>query len=82
MSDSIAAGEKSDTSGQLIVERLKKEGVSVVDYKIIRDDTEQIAATLRKYADEDKLDLVMTTGGTGLAKTATRPESVTRPTAP
>ncbi len=76
MSDSIAAGKKSDTSGQLIVERLKKENVSVVDYKIIPDDTEQIAATLRKYADESKLDLVLTTGGTGFSPRDCTPEAM------
>jgi molybdenum cofactor biosynthesis protein MoaC len=65
MSDSIAAGKKSDLSGQLIVQRLQEEGVSVEDYRIISDDESEIVRLLKKYADDDRLDLVMTTGGTG-----------------
>lgn len=76
MSDSIAAGKKSDRSGQLIVERLKREGVNVEDYRIIPDDTAQIVSLLKKYADEDKLDLVMTTGGTGLTPRDRTPEAM------
>ena len=76
MSDSIAAGKKSDRSGQLIVERLKREGVNVEDYRIIPDDTAQIVGLLKKYADEDKLDLVMTTGGTGLTPRDRTPEAM------
>jgi molybdenum cofactor biosynthesis protein MoaC len=76
MSDSIAAGKKSDLSGQLIVERLKNEEVEVVDYKIISDDVEQIIQTLIKYADQKKLDLVMTTGGTGFSLRDCTPEAI------
>jgi cyclic pyranopterin phosphate synthase len=78
MSDSIAAGKKSDLSGQLIVERLKQEGVHVEDYRIIPDDTEEIIRLLKKYADDDKLDLVMTTGGTGLTPRDRTPEAMTQ----
>ena len=76
MSDSISAGKKSDVSGQLIVERLKKENVGVTDYRIIPDDAGLIASSLRKYADEDKLDLVMTTGGTGFSARDCTPEAM------
>ncbi len=76
MSDSIYAGKKSDLSGKLIVERLKKELVEVVDYKIIPDELEQIAFELIRYADELKLDLVMTTGGTGFSPRDCTPEAM------
>lgn len=76
MSDSIASGRKSDASGQLIVARLKKEGLAVEDYRIIPDDAELIASTIRAYADERHLDLVMTTGGTGFSHRDSTPEAM------
>ncbi len=75
MSDSIASGKKDDLSGQLIVDRLKEEGVDVVDYKIIPDDTERIKKELIGYVDEVKVDLVLTTGGTGFSPRDFAPEA-------
>jgi cyclic pyranopterin monophosphate synthase len=78
LSDSIAAGKKSDLSGKLISERLQGHGVEVRDYRILPDDAGQIAAALRRYADEDKLDLVMTTGGTGFSPRDCTPEAMSQ----
>lgn len=75
MSDSIAAGKKDDLSGRLIVERLQKEGVEVVEYKIIPDDTQQIQRLLIQYADEMNIDLIITTGGTGFSPRDFSPEA-------
>lgn len=76
MSDSIHAGKKSDISGKLIVERLKKESVEVVGYKIIPDELEQIASELIRYSDDMKLDLVVTSGGTGFSSRDCTPEAM------
>lgn len=76
MSDSISSGAKDDLSGKLIVERLEKEGVEVVEYKIIPDDTGQIKSDLIRFADEMKCDLVMTTGGTGFSPRDNTPEAM------
>ncbi|MHB0934839.1 MAG: bifunctional molybdenum cofactor biosynthesis protein MoaC/MoaB [Armatimonadota bacterium] len=76
MSDSIAAGEKDDRSGKLIVERLEAEGFQVGDYLIIPDDTVQIRAALIRYADIDCYDLVLTTGGTGFSHRDNTPEAM------
>jgi molybdenum cofactor biosynthesis protein MoaC len=76
MSDSIAAGRKEDASGKLIAEQLEQEGVEVVDYRIISDDRELIEKTLTAYADEDRLNLVVTTGGTGFGPRDTAPEAM------
>ncbi|MBM3329000.1 MAG: bifunctional molybdenum cofactor biosynthesis protein MoaC/MoaB [Calditrichaeota bacterium] len=76
MSDSVAAGHKSDRSGQLIVERMKKEGLEVVEYRIIPDDREQISSNLIRFADELRLDLVLTTGGTGFSPRDITPEAM------
>lgn len=75
MSDSIATGRKDDLSGRLIVDRLKKEGVEIAEYKIIPDDTEQIMANMIRYADEMELDLLLTTGGTGFSPRDFSPEA-------
>ncbi len=74
MSDSISAGEKSDQSGRMIVERLQAAGLRVAEYKIIPDDPETITSELSTLADERNLDLVITTGGTGLGPRDNTPE--------
>lgn len=76
MSDSIAAGKKSDESGKLIQQRLRDEGVNADEYKVIPDEPELIESQLKQYADEMKLDLVITTGGTGLSPRDCTPEAM------
>ncbi len=76
LSDSSAAGTRGDLSGRLLVERLQAVGVEVADYAILPDEPDQIAAALRNYADVLKLDLVITTGGTGLGPRDRTPEAM------
>jgi molybdenum cofactor biosynthesis protein MoaC len=76
MSDSIAQGLKEDASGRLIQERLTEHGVTVVDYRIIPDDRDRIAQVLKQYADEEQIDLVLTTGGTGMSPRDNTPEAM------
>ncbi len=73
-SDSISQGKKEDLSGKIIVERLKEQGVEVTDYKIVSDDMDEIEKTLLDYCDKKKIDLVMTTGGTGFGPRDSMPE--------
>ncbi|MBI5022362.1 MAG: bifunctional molybdenum cofactor biosynthesis protein MoaC/MoaB [Ignavibacteriales bacterium] len=75
MSDSISAGKKSDESGKIIQDRLVKHGIIVADYSIIPDDAETIKSKLIDYSDDMKLDLVMTTGGTGFSPRDFSPEA-------
>ncbi|HZV12879.1 MAG TPA: molybdenum cofactor synthesis domain-containing protein, partial [Candidatus Kapabacteria bacterium] len=76
MSDTVASGKKEDVSGKIIVDRLKSEGVEVVDYGVIPDEEEDIRNLLLHYSDELKLDLVLTTGGTGLGPRDRTPEAM------
>lgn len=76
MSDSISAGKKTDESGRLIEKRLRDEGLEVADYKVIPDEREQIEKQLKQYADEMKIDFVITTGGTGLSPRDCTPEAM------
>lgn len=76
MSDSISAGKKTDESGKIIEQRLRDEGLTVAEYKVIADDREVIEKQLKHYADEMKLQLVITTGGTGLSPRDCTPEAM------
>lgn len=76
MSDSVSAGKKKDESGKLIVERLKELKIGVSEYIVIPDDEKEITKRLLHYADKLKLDLVITTGGTGLGPRDNTPEAV------
>ncbi len=77
MSDSVAAGKKKDSAGRLIAERLEEHGVEIADYRIIPDERETIEQSICAYSDDLKLDLVVTTGGTGLGPRDTTPEAMT-----
>ncbi len=74
-SDSISSGEKSDQSGKIISERLEKLGVNVVESKVISDDVNQIESLLKQFCDEQKIDLVLTCGGTGVGPNDVTPEA-------
>jgi molybdopterin adenylyltransferase len=72
-----AAGQREDTSGEAIRELVEAEPLSatVAERAIIPDDREAIERTLRAWADERHLDLILTTGGTGLSPTDITPEA-------
>ena len=76
ISDSVFSGKKDDLSGKLIVERLKNEGIEVIDYKIIPDEIDEIVKSINYYADELKIDLIITTGGTGFSPRDNTPEAM------
>jgi molybdopterin adenylyltransferase len=75
-SDRGARGERADVSGptlhNLVAERL---GAKVAQYKVVPDDRGAIEATLVEWADEVRLDLVFTTGGTGFSARDVTPEA-------
>lgn len=75
VSDKGAAGERQDKSGAAIHEILPTIGVRIVNYDVIPDERELIAEKLAKWADEDHLDMVFTTGGTGLTPRDVTPEA-------
>jgi molybdenum cofactor biosynthesis protein MoaC len=76
MSDSTAARRRKDTSGKFIVQALKERGLKVEDYRVIPDDRNLIRKSLIDYADKKRLDLVLTTGGTGLGPRDITPETM------
>src|SRR6266545_230678 len=50
-------------------------GWSVAEHRVVADDRAEIAAALREWADGDAVDLIVTTGGTGLSPTDVTPEA-------
>lgn len=76
MSDKGSRGERDDTSGAYLQEKLAVEGYEQVYYTVIPDSIPVIVATLRELADKRGVSLVMTTGGTGVAPTDVTPEAM------
>ena len=68
-------GEREDTSGEAIREILASPDYDCVRYEIVPDDKATIADRLRRWADEDGVDLIVTTGGTGVAPGDVTPEA-------
>jgi len=57
---------EEDRSGAVLVDRLTKAGHDLADRKILPDERTEIAAQLRAWCDDPEIDVVLTTGGTGL----------------
>jgi molybdenum cofactor synthesis domain-containing protein len=75
ISDKGAVGERQDKSGETIHEILSAAGIDIVNYDIIPDEKELIIEKLVKWADEDAVDVLFTTGGTGLTPRDVTPEA-------
>ncbi len=74
-SDKGSQGKREDKSAPAIKEMLKQIGAQVVEYVIIPDEQEQIENTLKSMSDDLKLDLILTTGGTGMSLRDVTPEA-------
>jgi molybdopterin adenylyltransferase len=77
LSDKGARGEREDISGQVLREMVAGLG-EVTRYQVIPDDVDTIVETLVKWVDEDHLDLILTTGGTGLSPRDVTPAATAR----
>ena len=76
VSDRSAQGVRADASGQVIHELVTAElNAEVVAYQVVPDEQAAIAAALRAWADDRVADLILTTGGTGLAPRDVTPEA-------
>jgi molybdenum cofactor synthesis domain-containing protein len=78
VSDLVAAGKRVDKSGKYIVKTLKARNMDIVKYKVVPDDSSVLEDLLRKYSDDLHLDLIFTTGGTGLGPRDVTPEATRR----
>lgn len=75
VSDAGSRGERQDTAGPTVVALLVDAGFDVVDQVILPDEPEELSAVLRRWADDDGIAIVVTTGGTGIGPRDRTPEA-------
>ena len=75
VSDKGSRGQRVDTSGGAIRELLAGLEAQVEQYEVVPDEQDVIAGRLRAWADEERLDLILTSGGTGLSPRDVTPEA-------
>ena len=75
VSDRSARGEREDESGAVLAGLLGEAGAEVVAREIVSDELEPLAEKLRALADRGDINLVVTTGGTGLSPRDNTPEA-------
>lgn len=75
ISDKSSRGERADASGDLLVKAFHKEDIAVARYEIVADEETAIASILSLWADSGELDLIVTTGGTGISPRDVTPEA-------
>jgi len=75
VSDKGSIGERVDTAGPAVAELIETIDAKVEQRAVVADEREQISALLRTWADDLKLGLILTTGGTGLAIRDVTPEA-------
>jgi molybdopterin adenylyltransferase len=75
VSDRAARGERRDESGPALVRLLEEMGARVLAAEVLADDPGPLAERLRAHCDRGDVNLVVTTGGTGLAPRDRTPEA-------
>jgi molybdopterin adenylyltransferase len=75
LSDKGSKGQREDISGKIIQEMLLDNGITTVMYEIIADEVDLIKERLINWSDELRLDLIITTGGTGVSPRDVTPEA-------
>ena len=75
VSDSAVAGTREDKSGPALEERVHALGWKVIVKKLVRDELHDIARELAALADSGEIDVVLSTGGTGIAPRDVTPEA-------
>ena len=75
LSDKGSKGEREDLSGKVLKDFSEVEGWKVIKYEIIPDEKEQIVKILKVWVDKEKLDFIITTGGTGVYPRDVTPEA-------
>ena len=75
ISDSCSTSKREDVSGKVLCDLIAGEAFEVSDYKIVPDEPKDIKNELIRLADEAKIDIVLTTGGTGLGPRDVTPEA-------
>ena len=75
ISDACSRGERKDTSGDSIIAWVTAQKMKLAARELVADETVDIVRTLTQWCDHDVADLILTTGGTGLALRDVTPEA-------
>ncbi|ENK1242412.1 molybdopterin adenylyltransferase [Clostridium botulinum] len=75
ISDKGSKGQRKDETGKVLQDILEKEGYKIEYYKIIPDEINIITEKLIKLCDEERINLIITNGGTGFSKRDVTPEA-------
>jgi molybdopterin adenylyltransferase len=75
VSDRSARGERADLSGPALRQAVLEQGWEVVEQAILPDERLELEAWLANRADSDRMDIILTTGGTGFARRDVTPEA-------
>jgi len=75
LSDRSARGERADASGPALADLIRAQNWQVAEQAILADDDSAIRATLTTWADGNRFDVILTTGGTGFAPRDVTPEA-------
>ena len=75
VSDACARGEREDLSGAALVELLTDTGATLVEHKVVPDDLDPLAELLSELSARGDINLIVTTGGTGLGPRDNTPEA-------
>lgn len=76
MSDKGSRGEREDTSGPYLQKKLAEEGYTLKSYRVIPDNKQMIIDNLIELVDDQKISLIVTTGGTGVSPSDITPEAM------
>jgi len=75
VSDSGAAGEREDKSGDFIVDWVRESGFDLAARELVPDETDLIVRELTRWSDDGVADVIFTTGGTGFSPRDVTPEA-------
>jgi molybdopterin adenylyltransferase len=75
VSDSAVAGTREDVSGPALVDRVTQLGWQIAKTKLVIDEVGEIAAVMSEMADTGEIDVILSTGGTGLGPRDVTPEA-------
>ncbi len=78
ISDKVWQGERHDDSGTAIKDSLSRLDSQLVRYEVVPDEVDVIAGKLTDWADGGSMDIILTTGGTGLSPRDVTPEATLR----
>ncbi len=75
VSDAGSRGDRADGSGDLIASWAKERGYTLAERTLVPDETGRIASIIAEWADGNRADVILTTGGTGLTARDVTPEA-------